>query len=353
MIRELSLHNFRNIQRARLTFSDSFNVILGPNGSGKTSIFEGIAFAGFGNSPFGSPVSDVVKNGEDNAVIHAMAKEARISIELSREGKKKISVDQKKVDRVSDILGIFPQTLIGPNEVSIVTQGPSERRKMLNLHLCQRNRAYTSALRGYDNVLQNRNRTLKNSAHFSEGIISAIDIELARHMEILVTEREEFIEEIDPLAGELYRTIAGGDLKLTYRPSFKGSGSDFIAALKERRRHELKRRTTTIGPHRDELLIEVDGRPARDFASWGQKRISSIVILIAASRALFTGDRKPSILLDDCFAELDMEKTANLLELAPQWGQIFVAAPKPIDIPEGAHSFSFSSPGNVDMAGGR
>jgi len=160
LINGLSLHNFRNIRRARLEFSETFNVITGANGSGKTSIFEAISFAGFGNSPFGAPVSDVIMKGEQRAVIHATGTNANISIDLADQGKKKITLDQKKVDRVSDILGIFPQTLIGPNEVSIITGGPVERRKMLNMHICQTDPHYTTALRNYDHILQNRNRTL-------------------------------------------------------------------------------------------------------------------------------------------------------------------------------------------------
>ena len=348
MIKGLSLHNFRNIKRARLEFSDDFNVILGANGSGKTSIFEGISFAGFGSSPFGASVSDVILNGQDRAVIHATGHRGDLSIDLCN-GKKKIALDQKKVDRVSDILGIFPQTLIGPNEVIIVTGGPAQRRKMLNMHLCQTNPIYTNALRNYDSILQQRNKTLKDQRHFNETTFSAIDIELAKNFEVLVSVRRTFIQQTAPLAKELYKKIAGGLLNIEYRPSFADNASSFIQKLGERRKLELLRRTTTLGAHRDEMFIEVDGRPAREFASWGQKRITSIVILIASSKTLFRKSDKPSILLDDCFAELDEGKTENLLALAPSWGQVFVAAPKDVPIPKtvDAKLYRFQSPGVV------
>ncbi|MFP4458668.1 MAG: DNA replication/repair protein RecF [Candidatus Zixiibacteriota bacterium] len=349
MIDELSLYNFRNIKTARLEFSKSFNVIFGANGSGKTSIFEAIYFAGFGSSPFGASISDVILYGEEKSAVHAKGPLGKLSFNLDKNGSKKVLLDDKKINKMSDILGIFPQTIIGPQEVQIVIGAPSVRRKTMDMHLCQTNNIYTDALRNYSNVLSNRNAILKKPEKLSETLLDAITKELTEAGEVIIKARDKFIDGIKEKSSMLYNMISDGKLEVFYEPSFRGDAAEFKDALKSRIKREVRYGNTTLGPHRDEMAIHIDGKPAKDFASWGQKRIASIVILIAMSEFIH-GERrqKPSILLDDCFAELDNPRTNKLLEIAPKWGQVFIATPKKINAPSNdAAYFEFESPGIV------
>lgn len=358
MLQSLKLHNWRNIKSLSLGFSQT-NIIYAPNGFGKTNILEAIGLLGLGRSPLGSPVQDMISFGsESGAVEGATDRGLSISVRLHKDGRKDVYLNEKRAERLSDILGHLPISFIGPREVVIVVGSPVERRRMLDLYLCQMDSAYTAALRSYNRYLSERNAFLKHNdfplSSDNEILLDAIEKPLAEKADVIVEARRDFILRVEPEAGRIFDTIRGANdrkLTLSYRPSHSlDSPDDFIHSLHSALHRDFAFGSTSLGPHRDEIEIAVEGRSAREFASWGEARIASIAILLAAAGQLFQkGKMSPTLLLDDCFAELDTDKTARLLKLAPEWGQVFVASPKKLPTPpkESVLFFNMDNPGIV------
>lgn len=343
MIDHIEISNFRNLESRRLKFDGKLNIIFGENGFGKSNLLESIYFCGFGKS-FRTGTQQFVRFDAEHALIIGTNDDKDVlKVAFSSENAKNIILNNKKIARTSQLLGTFPTTFIGPEEIEVASGAPAIRRKLLDEHLCQTDFHYTNMLSSYKKNLEQRNGIMRISQYTRsperELLIDSIDEICARDGSFITLRRMEYVSRIRNTAQELFNRISGdsaGLLDIKYistvcdEPKLSVIVSAFCERLKKNRTGDIKLAQTTIGPHRDELEIYLNGNAARKFASRGQLRMISLALYLSAACDLSQNlGRVPTILLDDALAELDPSKAAAALELVPTLGQTIVATPHP------------------------
>lgn len=366
MISSLRLQSFRAYDEAELAFDPEFNRIIGQNGVGKTSLLEALAHLAWGGSPWSERSADVINTGSSFAIIAGKGESRRqdVSIKLKRGGRKEVILCEKPIPRMSELLGIFPMTAVGPQEIDLVKGSPSVRRRQLDSALCQISHEYTQALTKYRKLVAERNAALKGvrSGKMAGGhiLIQTMDESIAPEAAIIMEARARHVEIISRLAGEIYSEIMGGEdsqISIEYRPtvnlenlSVEGISSEFLEKLSARRKRDLDTGETAIGPHRDDLLFLKDGEELSRFGSWGQARAGSLAAILAASDVIHTSSSEPvTLLLDDCFAELDPENTERFIATSARFGQVIIASPREIAPPADKNGalFTFEDVGKL------
>ncbi len=350
MISKLRLYDFRAYKEAELDLDGEFNLIIGPNGVGKTSLLEAMMHLGLGGSSWSERSSDVIREGQPYAIVvgHGSSRGKNISIKLKRGGRKEVMSGGKRVPKMSVLLGIFPMTAVGPQEIDLIKGSPSVRRRMIDSALCQFSPEYTTALGRYKKLILERNAALRGvrSGQLAGGhvLIETWDDAIAPEAGTIMAARNRLVEQISASSGEIYLEImggGGGELSIEYKPTISLSGLDrngIVESVKKelasRRRSDIERGETSIGPHRDDLLFVRNGERLSRFGSWGQARAASIAAILAVSNVLHKeADDAVTLLLDDCFAELDPENTSRFIDVASRFGQVVLASPREIDLP--------------------
>jgi DNA replication and repair protein RecF len=337
----LQLRNYRNYPRLDLEPGPRLNVFLGANGQGKTNLLESVALLALSTSPRARRDLELVGPLAPEARVTALVEggrrrsEIRISIRADGAGRSRRTIEvDGQPRRAVDLPGLFRVTLFWPDDLGLVKAGPEHRRRLLNEMLVQVRPGYARALARYGRVLEQRNSLLKQVA-VGEQPAPALDVwdaELARPGAELVEARREAVAALAGPAAAGHAAISGGErLDLEYA----GPPDDLVAALAAARREDVRRGSTGVGPHRDDVLIRLDGRDARAFASQGQQRtaVVSVKLAEAAVVAEMTGER-PVLLLDDVLSELDAGRRASLLERLGDPGQVVITSVEADPFPE-------------------
>jgi DNA replication and repair protein RecF len=341
-LRRLRLRNHRNYAELDLQPGPNINVFIGANGQGKTNLLEAVAMLALSSSPRARRESELVgpvgPRSRIEADVETGVLQRQLAITLDVEGdraRRVIEVDGSK-RRAFDLPGNFRVTLFWPDDLGLVKAGPDGRRRFLNQMLVQVEPGYARALAGLRRVLEQRNSLLKRMAAGEGGgdTLDAWDEELVRVSTEIVDARAKAVAELEPEAGRCHRQIAAGE-RLEVR--YLGPPRNLAEAVHNSRAEDLRRGTTSVGPHRDDLLVVLDGQEARSYASQGQQR-TAVVSLKLAEAALIerrTGER-PVLLLDDVLSELDGERRAALLAEVAGGGQVVItsveAGPFPPDL---------------------
>ena len=364
MLANLKLKNFRNYEYAEISLSPTLNIITAPNGYGKTNLLEAIYLCGFGKSFRGTNQRFVNFDAEFARIEASAPERTKITIVIQADGTKKITLNEKGINKLSELLGYFPITYIGPGEIAVVSGPPSIRRKMMDAHICQFDPIYTETLISYHKILKRRNAALKGIAEqtIAGGMIllDTLEDQLANYGARIIAERMKFLDAISPLAADFFSTIHGEkapEIKFIYQSTIQipqditKLTTALKTALESMRRRDLALFSTTIGPHRDDFTIVIDGLPARRFASWGQSRMISLAIYFSAAK--LTGDKSrkiPTVLLDDALAELDPERARNALEIAPTVAQVVAVTPHEMPEVNAAKTkkFRMPEPGKIE-----
>ncbi len=366
MISKLRLVSFRAFDEAELEFDEDFNLITGENGVGKTSLLEAVVHLGYGSSPWSGKTVDVIRSGSDFAIIHGAGEDRNqdVRIRISRGVKKEVYLREKRIPRMSELLGVFPTTAIGPQEIELVKGSPQIRRRMLDTSLCQKDPIYTEELARFKKLLADRNSALKGvrSGEMTGGhiLIDSIDETLAPSAAVIMEKRALFVRTLFEKSAGIYSEMTdkkGGKLEMEYRPTVeianKGVGEiekDYYNRLAARRKRDLDSGETVLGPHRDDIFIMKDGEEMARFGSWGQARAASLAVLLASTEMINIDTKaKATLLLDDCFAELDPENTRRFIDISVRYGQVLLASPREIAPPSGKNGavFKFSAVGMI------
>jgi DNA replication and repair protein RecF len=342
----LVVRDFRNIERADLAFPSAGVVIIGDNGHGKTNLIEAIAYLGTLRSLRNARDRELVRHDAPAMHLRATIDEGTprdIAIGIERtSGRKKISIDGVEIPRQVDALGVLPSVSWSPADVALVSGGPSERRRYLDVMLALSSRPYLGALRQYRAALERRNATLRGIIRRGRDDASVASWEpaLAQYGAVLIAARQAWVHEHTAEFARLCGAIGeAGRAELAYTSDVDATGdpASAIAELLERNRpRDTFRGTTSIGPHRDDLTITLDEHDARTFGSAGQQRTGAIALRLLEARTLRAGGRgQPVLLLDDPFAELDATRTSRTLALlaAEEPGQVVLAVPREDEIP--------------------
>lgn len=365
VLHAMSLRDFRNLARVRLSVPSEGMAIVGDNGHGKTNLLEAIYYLQLLRSARGARDQDLVRFGAQGFHIAAEATVGRphtLSAAFERLGKrKKVTVDGAVPPRLSDALGSLPSVMFSPRDVELVAGAPSERRRFLDVALALTSRRYLAALQQYRAALLRRNAALRDAARKGEssGTARAAVWEpaLAEHGAVLWGARVAWVER---MADEFARLCAAigerGDVRIRYTTasatasppgSAKGTpargdtpvaqlASVLADSLAAHRAADLRRGLTHVGPHRDDLELLLGGHALRAFGSAGQQRTASIALRLLEAATLRGAGGAPLVLLDDPFAELDAHRAARILELLGTSGvahQTILAVPRSADIP--------------------
>jgi DNA replication and repair protein RecF len=347
-LQELDVRDFRNIARLELTLPAEGLAVIGDNGHGKTNLLESIYYLQLFRSMRGARDVDLVRFGTDGFHVNAHASggpSETVAAGFDRTQKRKrVTVNGSVSDKLGDSLGSLPAVTLSPRDVQMVSGGPADRRRFLDVVLALTSRRYLNALQRYRSALRMRNAALREASRLGSGPrdmdrISVWEPPLAQEGAVLWRERAAWVESAAPRFGELCSAIGeSGDARMRLAATIPEGdiAAGLLDALAANRRTELRRGITQVGPHRDDLALALGGRELRLFGSGGQQRTAAIALrmLEAATLRESTGIA-PLLLLDDPFAELDARRSARILSLLDDagMGQAILAVPRAADIP--------------------
>jgi DNA replication and repair protein RecF len=343
----LEVRDFRNHRELSLEFGPGLTAVAGPNARGKTNLLEAVCYMCWLASPRVSSDLPLVRWGAQSAFLRGQVDAARgrylIEVEVRSGGQNKVQVNRTPVRRKRDLRRDVRAVFSGPDDLSVVQGDPAHRRRFMDEAVRTLWPAREGVAAAYEKALRQRNRLLKDWAGGGEPAgLQAWDAELVAHGSALTELRGRAVELVRHRAVGEFREVAGpeeGTLLVEYAPSVQGDRLEdaFVDRLAERRADELVRRTTLVGPHRDELALSVQGLVARGFASHGEAWAAGICLRLALARAVSEEyGESPILLLDDPFSGLDPQRRARLAGSLGGRGQILIAVPDESHVPIGA-----------------
>ena len=322
-IKNLKLTNFRSYSNQAFEFDDKLNILVGANAQGKTNVLEAIFFAVIGKSFRSNKEKEVIKWNEEKSKVEAIFenkfREIKIEIFFDKLRKKIILVDGIGLKKVGELLGRTNAVFFSPNELKLVKESPEDRRKFLNIAISQINKRYFYMLGRYEKILANRNKLLKESQDINvlKETIDIWDRAIADVAEKIFLERKNFIDELSGYATKAHEYLSGNSEKLIveYVSDFKeGYKKNMMKSLQKNLLKDYKLGYTTVGIHRDDLNLFVNGNEVKSFGSQGQQRTVALSLKLAELECNKnrTGEY-PILLLDDVFSELDSDRRNRLL----------------------------------------
>jgi DNA replication and repair protein RecF len=343
----IEARDFRSHREVSLVVPPGLTAVVGPNARGKTNLLEAVHFLLALESPRTSADLPLVRWGAGSAFlrgeVETVSGRVLIEVEVRAEGSNQVRVNRSAVRRKRDLRKQVRSVFCGPDDLDVVLGEPGERRRFMDeaVRTLWPHREGTAS--AYERVLRQRNRLLKDWAGPGEPPgLEGWDEELVVHGTALTKVRGEGMETVRYRAAEEFQTLAGGTgeaLVVEYRPSVEGLFAEeaFRTQLGERRQDELVRRTTLVGPHRDELSLAVQGLAARSFASHGEAWGAAVSLRLALAGAVGAELGEPPVtLLDDPFSGLDPERRRRLAAGLGERGQLLLAVPDEAHIPPGA-----------------
>lgn len=341
-LEKLELSNYRNYVEAAFDFSPEVNIIIGDNAQGKTNILEAVYFLSAGNSHRAGSDSQLVKQGENIATIKSSVdREGRkLSLEvfLSTNEKKRVKVGGVEKYRFGDLLGNMHAVIFSPEDLLIVKAGPDRRRAFLDDTIVQIVPTYHYWRRKYDRVLRQRNILLKTFRRDTDlDSLELWDRNLAEVGTKVLVNRLAVMEKLAKYAAESHKKITKGaeKLEINYISRVSEGGVEgpeeierrFIKELVRRRKEEIDRKITLVGPHRDDLLMTVNGLDVRLFGSQGQQRTVALALKFGQMKLIETEVKtKPLLLLDDVMSELDESRQSYLMKMVRDGSQVLITA---------------------------
>lgn len=310
MIKKFQIENFRNISAATLNLTADFNFLIGDNGAGKTSILEAMTFIARGRSFRTKNISHIIKEQRDHfQLVATLDRDVILGMRRSRS---EIIVRRNSlpVKKLSTLAKNIPLFLITPNSHELIERGPEYRRKFIDWGLFHVEPGYGEVMQEYRRVLKQRNACLQ----LSQPQYSVWNSALSRVAEKIDRYRKSYINQITPLFMHTYSRLTGIDsVTLTYKSGWR-QGTAFMEQLNEKNEVDVIRGYTSVGPHRADVSIKIDGLIAREILSRGQQKIV-VISLILAQASLASKDISPVLLIDDLSSELDAEHQRKLFQL--------------------------------------
>ena len=320
IIKSIELKNFRNYNSLNMKLDDKTNILYGDNAQGKTNILEAIYLSGTTKSHKGSKDKELIKFQEEEAHIRCNVEKSgmnyRIDMHLRKNKSKGIAINGMPIRKASELFGILNIIFFSPEDLDIIKRGPSERRRFVDLELCQLDKIYLNNLTNYNKILNQRNKLLKD-IYFKpelEDTLSIWDMQLTAYAKEMIERRKEFIEELSNIAASVHEKISGGreELLVKYEPNV--TAGDMEKKLQEAVERDKKQKMTSVGPHRDDLCFLANGVDIRKFGSQGQQRTAALSLKLAEIELVRRRIKDmPVLLLDDVLSELDSNRQNYLL----------------------------------------
>jgi len=334
-LQQLHIINYKNYQEARLSFSPKLNLVVGPNGSGKTNLLDAIYYMCFCKSYFNSSDSHNIRHKASFFRIESLFLrqnvEEKIIAKVAQRRKKEISCNDAVYKKFSEHIGLLPLVIIAPDDVGLVKGGSEERRKLIDTTLSQFNKTYLQQLIQYNKILQQRNTLLKQFAEshtFNSTLLHTYNEQLAPLGTYIHGQRKQFVQQLLPLLQRYYAHISGGKEIINCRYKSPLNEQVFTQLLLQSEATDRQLQRTHTGTHRDDLVFFINEYPLKKFGSQGQQKS----FLIALKLAIYTliqqqKNRPPILLLDDIFDKLDYQRITQLIEtvIGNNFGQVFIS----------------------------
>ena len=322
IVESVELKDYRNYDFLDMKFNENVNIIYGDNAQGKTNILESIYMCSTSKSHRGSKDKEIIRFGQDeshiklNVIKHDMR--YRIDMHLKKNKSKGIAVNGIPIKKAVELFGIINIVFFSPEDLNIIKEGPSERRRFIDMELSQLDKIYLSNLVNYNKVLNQRNKLLKDLSYMpSEQLMQTLDIwdmQLIRYGKLIIKGRENFIERINEIISGIHSKLTGGTemLKLSYVPFV--NENEFEDKLKESREKDIKYKSTGTGPHKDDLIFLINGNDVRKYGSQGQQRTAALSLKLSEIELVkLVIKDTPVLLLDDVLSELDSNRQNFLI----------------------------------------
>lgn len=336
-LRTLELVDFRIFDAALFTPEvDGTTVITGPNGTGKTSVLEALVYLASQRSFRGAPREALVRTDAPRAIVRAELHNTEVptlvEAEILLAGRSRTQVNRKTASARKDLAAATPCTIFSPEDLTIVSGGPAGRRQLLDDALALVDAQGARAADEVDRVLRQRAALLRQAGgRVSADVAATLDVwdqRLADAGKVLVTARERLVEALGSHVGPAYGRLAGAGDRIVvtqqYQRSWEG---ELLPALEAKRTDDIRRGVNTVGPHRDELLLSIDGREARTHASQGEQRCLALALRIGVHQLVTEKTAlQPTLLLDDVFSELDPTRSKALVAELPTGQSILTTA---------------------------
>lgn len=320
IVKSIELSNFRNYKKLNISFDEKTNILYGDNAQGKTNILEAAYLSGTTKSHKGSKDKEMILFGEKESHIKTLVqkqqKEYQIDIHLKKNKAKGIAVNRIPIKRAAELFGILNIIFFSPEDLNIIKNGPSERRRFIDAELCQLDKIYLSDLTNYNKILNHRNKLLKDIYFHPElkDTLDVWDLQLADYGRKIIQRRNQFILELNEIVHDIHAKISGQkeELVLKYEPDIEDVFiEDELIRNKER---DLKFGQTSVGPHRDDLKLSISDIDVRKYGSQGQQRTCALSLKLSEIKLVEeTIGEKPVLLLDDVLSELDSSRQNFLL----------------------------------------
>lgn len=323
IIKELTLTDFRNYRHLKVRFDEQLNIIYGKNAQGKTNILESIYVCGTARSHRTSVFKEMINMDSVESHIHLVIQkgdyERQIDIHLKKNGKKSIAVDKLPIKKLDELLGVLHVIMFSPEDLGLIKNGPKERRRFIDLELSQLNGFYYHYLHQYTKLLKQRNALLKQiqKDQSPENIaqLSVWDNQFVHYGNKVIELRKIFIDELKEIYHKRHFEISGGNesIELLYEKNV--DINQFEEKLYSARAKDIKHGSTSVGPHRDDLMFDLDGVDLRKYGSQGQQRTAALSLKLSEiEMAVQKTGETPVLLLDDVLSELDGSRQIYLME---------------------------------------
>lgn len=320
MIESIELKNYRNYDELHMDFSQGTNILYGDNAQGKTNVLEAIYVCATTKSHRGSKDKEIIQFHKEESHIKLTVRKKdipyRIDMHLKKNKTKGVAVNGVPIKKASELFGIVNVVFFSPEDLNLIKSGPGERRRFINLELCQLNKLYVHSLVQYNRIVTQRNKLLKDMAFRSdyEETLDIWDMQLIQYGKEIIQYRKEFVEQLNGIIGSIHVNLSGGkeSLRIFYEPNVAADAFEDI--LRRSRQQDLRQKTTLTGPHRDDLSFMINEIDIRKFGSQGQQRTAALSLKLAEIELVkkIVNDY-PILLLDDVLSELDSNRQNQLL----------------------------------------
>ncbi len=369
-VAHLTLHDFRSYADIDVPLGPGVNAFIGRNGQGKTNLVEAIDYLARLSSHRVAGEAPLIRAGADQALVRAAVvrdgRTAILEVELNPGRSNRARINRSPLPRARELLGLVRTVIFSPEDLALVKGDPSDRRRFLDDLLVLRTPRLAGVRADYDRILKQRNSLLKTAGAARRGsssqegalaTLSVWDEHLARTGGELLAERLRLVDELRPYVGKAYETVARGasrdDADISYKASFELGGPPeegagalvdrttltelLLEELERRRKDELDRGISLVGPHRDDLVLTLGSAtarlPVKGYASHGESWSFALALKLASYDLLRSDGDDPILILDDVFAELDAERRAQLADLVAGAEQVLVTAAVAADVP--------------------
>lgn len=320
ILKSVALSHFRNYDDLYMEFDKGTNILYGDNAQGKTNVLESIYVSGTTKSHKGSKDRELIQFGQEEAHIRTIVEKGgldyQIDMHLKKNKSKGIAINRMPIKKASELFGILNIVFFSPEDLNIIKNGPSERRRFLDVELCQLDKIYLYNLTKYNKVLNQRNRLLKDISFRPELLdtLAVWDMQLIEYGRKIIRARKEFVEELNGIVYEIHKKISGNkeELVLNYEPDVLEENLE--QELARCREKDLRFGQTSVGPHRDDLCFMIQEIDVRKFGSQGQQRSCALSLKLSEIELVKKSIREtPVLILDDVLSELDSNRQNFLL----------------------------------------